>query len=58
MLLGLAGVWLASYIGNTELIGRVHASAELYNSQIADLAKRGPLDVDLEAVVPPLNTLR
>ncbi len=58
VLLGLAGVWLASYIGNTELIGRVHASAELYNSQIADLAKRGPLDMDLEAVVPPLNTLR
>ena len=58
LLLLLGGAWLASYIGNSELIARVNASATTYNEQAAALAKRGPMDTDLAAVLPPLNTLR
>ena len=58
VLLMAAGGWLTSYIGNRSLIARVDAAATIYNTQIADLSKRGPLDADLAAVVPALNTLR
>jgi type VI secretion system protein ImpL len=58
LLMLLGGVWLTSYMGNSELIGRVNASAATYNEQAAQLAKRGPMDTDLAAVLPPLNTLR
>ncbi len=58
VLLGLFGAWLASYIGNRDLISQVNASTIVYNAQIADLAKRGPMDADLAAVVPSLDTLR
>ncbi len=54
----LSGTWLASYIGNQALIAQVHAGAATYNTQIAELAKRGPMDADLVTVVPALNTLR
>lgn len=58
VLFGLVGVWTASYFGNRDLITQVHASTTLYNGQIAELGKRGPMDADLTAVVAPLNTLR
>ncbi len=58
VLLGLVGVWTASYFGNRELIAQVHASTTLYNGQYADVAKRGAMDADLTAVITPLNTLR
>ena len=58
VLLGLAGSWFSSYIGNIELIAQVHAGAATYNSQFADLQRRGPADQDLAAIVPPLDTLR
>jgi type VI secretion system protein ImpL len=58
VLLLLFGVWLASYIGNRSLIADVHAGYTVYNQQYVELAKRGPNDTDLAAVVPPLNTLR
>ena len=54
----LAAAWVASYLGNNELIGRVNASAATYNTQSSALTKRGPMDTDLAAVVPALNTLR
>jgi type VI secretion system protein ImpL len=58
ILLLLAGAWVVSYFGNNELIARVNASAAVYNTQNNEVAKRGPMDVDYAAVVPPLNTLR
>ena len=36
----------------------MHAGTATYNTQIAELQKRGPMDIDLAAVVPALNTLR
>ena len=36
----------------------MHAATTRYTAQYEDLAKRGPSDVDLPAVVPPLDTLR
>lgn len=58
VLLLLAGAWLASYVGNSELIGRVNASVAIYNNQSSELTKRGPMDTDLAAIIPALNTLR
>jgi type VI secretion system protein ImpL len=57
-LLLLGGTWFASYLGNRDLVAQVHAGAAVYNTQIAELAKRGPADTDLAVVVPPLDTLR
>jgi type VI secretion system protein ImpL len=57
LLLCTAG-WTASYIGNREMIDEAHAAATQYNTQYAELIKRGPNDADLLAVLPPLNTLR
>ncbi len=58
VLLACLGTWVYSFMGNRELIDRVHASAEVYNNQLTELGKRGPMDTDLAAVVPPLTTLR
>jgi type VI secretion system protein ImpL len=58
VLLLLGGSWLVSYIGNRELIVQVHAATATYNSQYAELARRGAADTDLAAVVPALDTLR
>ena len=58
ILLGLAGSWTASFVGNRGLIADVHAATTLYNGQIAELAKRGQMDADITAPVPALNTLR
>jgi type VI secretion system protein ImpL len=58
VLLLLGAAWLASYIGNAELIQRVHAGAATYAEQAADVAKRGASDTDLAAALPPLNSLR
>jgi len=57
-LLGLAGSWLNSYIGNRELIAQVHAGASSYNALLGELQRRGADDQDLAATVPPLNALR
>jgi type VI secretion system protein ImpL len=57
LLLATAG-WASSYIGNREMIDEVHGSVEHYNTQLAELTRRGPDDVDLMAVLPALNTLR
>jgi type VI secretion system protein ImpL len=58
VLLLLAAFWTLSYIGNRDLIAEVHAATATYAAQQAEVAKRGPADVDLAAVVPPLDTLR
>jgi type VI secretion system protein ImpL len=58
VLLACAGAWLASYIGNRDLIAEVHARSGVYTDQVAELRKRGASDADLTAVVPALNTLR
>ncbi|HEX4173531.1 MAG TPA: type VI secretion system membrane subunit TssM [Acetobacteraceae bacterium] len=50
--------WSASYFGNRQLIAEVHASSAIYNTQVTELVKRGPVDADLAAVLPALNTLR
>ncbi len=57
-LLLLTGGWVNSYIGNRLMIDEAHAAAEKYNAELAELQKRGPMDIDLRAVLPPLNTLR
>jgi type VI secretion system protein ImpL len=54
----LCGSWGASYLGNRDMITEVHAGTAIYNAQIAELQKRGPMDIDLAAVVPALDTLR
>lgn len=58
LLLAMAGSWLASYIGNVELIAQVHAGAVTYEAQFAELQRRGPADQDLAATLPPLDALR
>ena len=58
VLLGLTAGWTSSYIGNREMIDEAHGAAEKYNAQYAELAKRGPDDTNLKAVLPPLDTLR
>ena len=57
-LLTVAGLWFSSFLGNRDLAARVNASAGVYETQFNELTKRGPMDTDLAAVVPPLNTLR
>ena len=56
VLLGTA--WTFSYLGNRALIAEVHAATTHYGEQYTELAKRGPADTDLPAVVPALDTLR
>jgi type VI secretion system protein ImpL len=58
ILLILAGMWIGSYIGNRDLIAQVHASVATYNTQLAELQKRGSADQDLATTIPPLDTLR
>ena len=58
LLLIFTAGWTNSYIGNREMIDEAHDAAQHYNAQYAELAKRGPNDVDLKAILPPLNTLR
>ena len=57
-LLLLGSAWLVSYIGNRDLIVQVHAASATYNTQYAEVLRRGPADTDLAVVVPPLDTLR
>ena len=57
LLLITAG-WTSSYIGNRLMIDEAHGAAENYNAELAELLKRGPMDTDLRATLPPLNTLR
>ncbi|MBV8913942.1 MAG: type VI secretion system membrane subunit TssM, partial [Acetobacteraceae bacterium] len=58
VLLLLGAAWTNSYFGNRELIAQVHAATTRYTEQYQELAKRGPADTDLPAVVPPLDTLK
>ena len=58
VLLLLTGGWTASYVGNRGMIDEAHGAAKRYNGQFAELAKRGPDDADLLAILPPLATLR
>jgi len=58
ILIGLTGAWTASYLGNRAMIGDVHAAGAQYDAQYAALAKRGPQDTDLAALLPALATLR
>ncbi len=54
----LAAGWTASYFGNNELISQVHAGAASYNAEFVALQRRGPMDQDLAATIPALDTLR
>ncbi len=58
VLLGLAGIWTASWIGNRGIIADVHAASIKYNTQYLDVVKRDPQDADLQIVLPALDTLR
>ena len=58
VLLLLGTAWTYSYLGNRQLIAEVHAATTRYTTQYDELIKRGPNDVDLPSVVPPLDTLR
>ncbi len=58
VLLALTGLWTLSWLGNTGMISDVHAASLQYEQQYAALAKRGPQDADLRAVLPALATLR
>ena len=57
LLLFTAG-WTSSYFGNVGMITEAHDQAAKYNTQYAELIKRGPADNDLRAILPPLETLR
>ena len=58
VLLGLTGIWTASWLGNRSLIEDVHAASIQYNTQFTDAIKRDPQDADPQVVLPALNTLR
>ena len=58
VLLGLTGAWTASYLGNRAMISDVHAAGIAYSGEYATLAKRGPQDIDLAALLPALAVLR
>ena len=58
VLLGLAGSWVASYVGNIDLIAQVHAGVTIYDARFAELQQRGPADQDLAATLPALDALR
>ncbi len=58
VLLLLAGSWFGSYIGNIELISQVHAGVATYNTEHAELQRRGAADQELAATIPALDTLR
>ncbi len=57
-LLLLTAGWVNSYIGNRLMIDEAHSASEKYNAELAEVQKRGPMDTDLRAILPPLNTLR
>lgn len=54
----LTGAWAGSYIGNLDLISRVHGDAQRYREAYDNLAKRGPGDTDLPASLPVLDAAR
>jgi type VI secretion system protein ImpL len=58
VLLVLTGLWTMSWSGNRAVIADEHAAVLRYEQQYAELAKRGPQDADLRAVLPALATLR
>src|SRR5580704_8093930 len=58
VLLGLTGIWTASWLGNRSLIDDVHAASIQYNTQFTDAIKRDPQDADPQIVLPALDTLR
>jgi type VI secretion system protein ImpL len=58
VLLILTGVWTVSWLGNRAMIAQAHTEAARFQTQYAELLKRGPRDTDLKAILPPLDTLR
>ena len=58
VLLVLTGIWTMSWFGNKAVIAGTHDSALRYEQQYAAIAKRGPQDTDLPAILPALATLR
>jgi type VI secretion system protein ImpL len=58
VLLGLIGIWTASWLGNRTIIDEVHAASIKYNTQFTDAIKRDPQDADPQVVLPALDTLR
>ncbi|HET9019809.1 MAG TPA: type VI secretion system membrane subunit TssM, partial [Acetobacteraceae bacterium] len=58
VLLVLTGLWTMSWFGNRSVITNTHAAALHYEQQYAEIAKRGPRDTDLPAILPALATLR
>jgi type VI secretion system protein ImpL len=58
LLLLMTAAWTGSYVGNRDLIAEVHAEVQRYNADYDTLAKRGPADTDLQAVLPPLDDVR
>jgi type VI secretion system protein ImpL len=58
VLLTLTGAWAQSYLGNRLMIDAAGDTVARFQAQYADLAKRGPGDTDLPAILPALQTLR
>jgi type VI secretion system protein ImpL len=58
VLLGLTGVWTASWLGNRDIIASVHAASSQYTTQYAEAIKRDPQDTEPQIVLPALDTLR
>jgi type VI secretion system protein ImpL len=58
VLLILTTSWTISWLGNRDLILQEHNQATKFQQQYAALAKRGPQDTDLKAILPALETVR
>ncbi|HEY6432511.1 MAG TPA: type VI secretion system membrane subunit TssM, partial [Acetobacteraceae bacterium] len=58
VLLLLTLSWTVSWLGNRDLIVQEHNQAAQFQQQYAEIAKRGPQDTNLPAILPALNTLR
>jgi type VI secretion system protein ImpL len=58
VLIVVTGLWTISWLGNRDIIETAHAAATKYQTQYAELMKRGPQDTELPPILPPLATLR
>jgi type VI secretion system protein ImpL len=54
----LSAFWTVSFIGNQGMIADAHATAARYREEVRVLVGRGAQDTDLQAILPPLDSLR
>ncbi|MEM9583089.1 MAG: type VI secretion system membrane subunit TssM [Pseudomonadota bacterium] len=55
---GISGLWVRSYLGNTELLEQAAGSVEQYRTASTQIPGSPIQDSDLPSVVPALNILR